>query len=76
MRYALPCIAILVLLAGCSKQAYLVPATLLDDCVKPTVEVGTNAGLTQGLLEYDRVLQACNDDKAAIRNHLNVKEIQ
>lgn len=72
MRCALFSTAVLVLLTGCASPGSTVPAFLLDDCVKPTVEVGTNAGLAKGLLQYDAALQSCNDDKAAIRNHLGL----
>lgn len=75
MRCALTLIVVLAL-TGCKTiPQTAVPESLLQPCVRPTVDVRTSAGLAQGLLDYDLALKGCNDDKDAIRAHLsNQKE--
>lgn len=72
MRSVAFCIALMASLTGCA-VSNTVPHSLLQDCPKPTVDVGTAAGLSQGLVDYDAVLQSCNDDKAALRAHVGIK---
>jgi hypothetical protein len=39
----------------------------MADCAKPSVDVSTNAGIAQGLLDYSHALNNCNTDKALLR---------
>lgn len=71
MRYA-PILLVLMALTGCATAPQkTVPESLLAECPRPSVDVRTHAGMAQGLLDYNAALRACNDDKAAIRSHLN-----
>lgn len=73
MRYALIW-PVLAALTGCAAPSKgTVPESLLMPCERPSMASGTNAGLADGLLKYDAALKSCNDDKAAIRSHLERK---
>ena len=65
-------LAVCIALAGCGTTVSRteIPESLLNECTRPKVDASTNAGLVKGLIEYDAVLQSCNNDKAAIRQHL------
>ena len=55
-------------LAGCATGAHRYPPdSLLQDCLRPKVDVSTNAGLAEGVLDYDEALRLCNLDKKALR---------
>jgi hypothetical protein len=59
------------LLTGCSTTKVLrelPPPELLRDCLAPIVDISTNGGLAQGLLNYDDALKRCNLDKEALRD--------
>lgn len=73
MRCALTLTAVLALTACAAAPQTTVPESLLQPCVRPTVDVRTADGMAQGLLDYDAALRGCNDDKAAIRQHLSPK---
>lgn len=68
MRYAALCLAFALM--GCASTQTIVPESLLVPCEAPAVNPSTNAGLLNGLTEYADALRRCNDDKAAIREHL------
>lgn len=70
MRYALA-FAVLAL-AGCESfpKQVTIPENLLAPCEAPVVDPRSNAGLSDGLVAYHEALKNCNDDKAAIREHL------
>lgn len=55
-------------LAGCATGAHRYPPEeLMRDCPRPKVDVTANAGLAEGILDYDEALRLCNKDKAALR---------
>lgn len=72
LRLCMICLGIPLALTGCLSipTQTTIPESLLAPCVAPEVNPGTNAGLLNGLLAYDAALRSCNDDKAAIREHL------
>lgn len=72
MTYAKLCGALLaLLLAGCQVLPQTtVPESLLALCPHPVVDAGSHAGLAKGLKDYHAALESCNDDKAALRQHL------
>lgn len=76
MRCALTLTALLALTACASPPQTAVPENLLQPCVRPTVDVQTAGGMAQGLLDYDAALKGCNDDKAAIRQHLSPTQLK
>ena len=71
MRCALILTAVLALTGCATAPQTTVPENLLQPCVRPTVDVRTDGGMAQGLLDYDAALKGCNDDKDAIRAHLS-----
>jgi hypothetical protein len=74
MRFlALKFYIVALLLTGCAipKVQYvreLPPAQLLLDCPVPETRKSTNGELAQGLHLYHWALEACNNDKQALRN--------
>ena len=70
MRYAVLCLAFALVGCASAPTQTSVPESLLVPCEAPAVNPSTNAGLLNGLTEYADALRRCNDDKAAIREHL------
>lgn len=63
-----------LVLAGCASTA-AVPEHLLLDCRAVPVEIKTNADLIREIREQRKALAACNDDKAALREHFKEKNL-
>lgn len=72
LRLCMICLGIPLTLSGCQSlpTQSSIPESLLVPCEAPAVNPSTNAGLLNGLIAYDAALRRCNDDKAAIREHL------
>jgi len=74
---------LLLFVTGCASTSHApteapspkIPATWLGPCSHPGVDPRTAKGLTQGLIEYETALRACNGQISDIRGWLQLNGI-